>query len=513
MGQSIIDNDITEVTILDEEFQRHNDLEHLLPYLHDYNPSFIEFYFHFHVVENLLKPILFIAQDLSPTILNVFLTRVLHLLGDLIAPGNKFLRCFVTLLMGLFQISSFLNKQEGNESGKYLLLSTILLFVSYIGTYSRCMNRKSLVFTVISSTMISLPILINEFYIHVKLNQLHARLRGIFMTLSMKMTTVLFGRSSTQDLLSTAAYLVHPATCIFGPWHPNFKSTEKRSSRLMCVQKFLIQLMRAISMLIKAAGILLASQIISNISVHIQEIKHIDFQPVLSILSIYLIAQEFRFSHFFLCYTTSALCALWGYPGRDEVNFCSISKVEWPRSLVQVVVYWHRPVHVWLKDYAFRPIKARVSNISIAILVTYLISSTLHGFKFHIWSVLLTLGSLTWIEHRLRLALSRSFNACVLSKECIYSKDRLCKIGHVKTIYNSPFVRIINSFFRILSMAHLTFLGYIFQGDTDEATYKDVLYHWSELYFYTPVIAILSYCTLGLHYSLRTLWKQKVIIQ
>jgi len=59
-------------------------------------------------------------------------------------------------------------------------------------------------------------------------------------------------------------------------------------------------------------------------------------------------ALSFRTSHYFVSYIASALLILGGFP----LSSSTIVKplyIEFPRSLVQVVIFWNIPMHYWLK--------------------------------------------------------------------------------------------------------------------------------------------------------------------
>jgi len=64
-------------------------------------------------------------------------------------------------------------------------------------------------------------------------------------------------------------------------------------------------------------------------------------------------ALSFRTSHYFVSYIASALLVLGGFP----LSLSTIVKplyIEFPRSLVQVVVYWNIPMHYWLKTCMYK---------------------------------------------------------------------------------------------------------------------------------------------------------------
>lgn len=70
-------------------------------------------------------------------------------------------------------------------------------------------------------------------------------------------------------------------------------------------------------------------------------------------------AMSFRFSHYFVSYLSQALIVMSSYSDHPENKRCASSKwgfsitnplhIEWPRSLVNVVVVWNMSMHFWLR--------------------------------------------------------------------------------------------------------------------------------------------------------------------
>lgn len=63
----------------------------------------------------------------------------------------------------------------------------------------------------------------------------------------------------------------------------------------------------------------------------------------------------FRTSHYFVCFTASAIMLLGGYP-LSQTSITKPLEIEVPRSLVQVVVNWNMPMHNWLKTCKWKNI-------------------------------------------------------------------------------------------------------------------------------------------------------------
>lgn len=457
----------------------------------------------------LLGP-LTILTHLRPIITVVILTRIVHLGIDLRLSNSKWLKHLSTCLFGCWQLGDYITHVMLTNSivGLFLVSGAIVFYLlhetllnSILKTAkkidSRGQSGLSSGHLWISSFVILAPVLLNEYLIHLKSYQDQVYMRSILMTLAMKQTSRIFNRSPKENLLSSLAYLIHPASCIFGPWHLNELETQSNTPENSSNEYYLVmfrkQVKRSCKVFIQALSILLISTNLSDLIVSYLDdfnAPNVVSKPII----VYMRAQDFRFSHYFISYLTVSFLTLWNNPEDErKIEVCKLSKIEWPRSLVQVVVCWNMTMHNWLKIYVFIPIKSRTSSVFTAVLITYTLSSTLHGFKFHIWSVLLSLGLLTWVEHEFRRRLAIKLNACVLAKECTYTNDLSCSRKHTLTSYNSYMVRSINFAFRLLAIAHLAYLGYIFEGNTDEASYKDAMDCWYELYFYSHALALITY--------------------
>ena len=137
----------------------------------------------------------------------------------------------------------------------------------------------------------------------------------------------------------------------------------------------------------------------------------------------------------------------------------------------------------------------------------------MHGYDFRVFSVLITLAFLTWVEMRLRKRLSIRLNACVEARTCSYETRQDEKVGswlrelsaslwstnhrpvhrckkHLRTPYNSLMVCLINLIFSLLCVAHLAFLGSAFDGNESNATFDHVYEIWSFLNFYSIVLFV-----------------------
>jgi len=164
-------------------------------------------------------------------------------------------------------------------------------------------------------------------------------------------------------------------------------------------------------------------------------------------------------------------------------------RIEFPRSLVDVVVYWNKPMHRWLRGYIFRPILQ--FGTFKAVFLTFLVSSMLHGFNFGLTTVLLSLGFYTYVEHSLREKLSSIFNACIRSRTCNNCEHEF-KASH-------PVVVLANFGFGLLAFCNLAYLGIMIskthaesgvpQPSPWESVNKDIS-KWKDLHFLSHWVMI-----------------------
>ncbi|XP_068718804.1 protein-serine O-palmitoleoyltransferase porcupine-like [Montipora capricornis] len=212
----------------------------------------------------------------------------------------------------------------------------------------------------------------------------------------------------------------------------------------------------------------------------------------------YQAAMSFRFSHYFVSFLSECTSLLSGIG--TEVNqegkqvtiwrsdVARPQHVELPRSLVEVVVHWNIPMHVFLRNYVYK--KAQPLGRFVAILLTFAWSSLLHGINFQLAAVLISIGTYAYIEHEFRKSLGRMFNACIMARKC-----RL-ECGHRYTETNF-WVIATNLGFSFLSIFHLAYLGIMFGGDTElqERGYgmMHTLSKWSHLDFASHWVAFATF--------------------
>lgn len=448
-----------------------------------------------------------VIADFRDLIQIILIVRVIHLAIDLYPLSNKW-KDIISCLGGIYLLHAFISKINDNPShGDFLVKYTLSVIFYYSSIYYAMRKMISIScdtnyksgpkMYLVSLSVVAMPILLNEYLIHQQSRIYLSALRSIFMTISMKVFSQIYDDAENQNVLSALGYFLHPASCLFGPWHQcsiTQRLPETPRPREIIVGEFFRQSINALSVFALALLILLASASLLDL---LDTFLSVELGCLKQVSSIYLAAMKFRFSHYFMCYLSKGLLTLWQNPTTSPVStseICQIIKIEWPRSLLEVVRFWNIPMSNWLRDHIFVPSRAMTSSNATAVLTTFAMSALFHGFKFNIWSVLLSLGVLTLIEYEVRRKLAEKLGACISAKRCSLSArdQRQCLKGHNRTELNSNIVFSINLSFRLLAMVHLAYLGYIFQGNTDMNTYRDDIGAWSELYFFSPILASIT---------------------
>lgn len=306
------------------------------------------------------------------------------------------------------------------------------------------------------------------------------KIRSVVMIMVMKGISVAIDRNDLNnlpDIYSYMGYMFCGVTCLFGPW-VSFKDY----LLLRCSSN-----VQAKWWIICGMGYAFLSFVflsISNCWMH-----WIFVDSFWKWLIAYRDALSFRASHYFVSYIGSALLVLGGFPLSTSMIVKPLY-IEFPHSLVQVVIYWNIPMHYWLKTYIFRPSIKNVGTFG-AVIFTYLISSLLHGLNFQLAAVLLSLGFYTYIEFQLRAMLSDTFDACIASKQCAKQK---CIHKHNSS---NCWVFITNLAFSGLAMFHLAYLGLMFNTSDLQETgynYSHTIDKWNELGFASHWVALATYC-------------------
>ena len=174
------------------------------------------------------------------------------------------------------------------------------------------------------------------------------------------------------------------------------------------------------------------------------------------------------------------------------------SHIELPHSLVDVVINWNLPMHYWLKIYVYIPTKKHYGHFP-SVLLTYLASALLHGFNFQLSIVLFSIGLFAYVEYGFRRKLARILDACVAARACPLRSS--CD-EHTYTYWH-PLTMIVNVFLCLLSLWHLTYLGQLFDGSSQETigySWQHVLEKWAKLNFASHLVVI------GTYAIFRSLW-------
>ncbi|XP_065215367.1 protein-serine O-palmitoleoyltransferase porcupine [Planococcus citri] len=199
-------------------------------------------------------------------------------------------------------------------------------------------------------------------------------------------------------------------------------------------------------------------------------------------------AAEFRSGHYFVMYLSSSLALAAGFEslkGKSD-SITKPNMIEFPHSLVEVVVNWNIPMHNWLKRYTFKPLQS-YGNF-LAVIGTYFVSSLLHGLNYRLSGVLLSLGVYTYVEHTFRRKLSYRMNACISSKSCRLSCDKHRFTGRKLGVC------FINLFFTILALYHLSYLGCLIDLRADDnVTFYQAFDRWRGLRYESHYVILITY--------------------
>ncbi|XP_031561712.1 protein-serine O-palmitoleoyltransferase porcupine-like [Actinia tenebrosa] len=313
------------------------------------------------------------------------------------------------------------------------------------------------------------------------------KVRGSQMILAMKIISIAFDSdqgllSKTPNPLEYFGYALSANAVIFGP----FMSYENYSQILAGKRLSFSWFFGVLRSFVLCYVCLIYSVCIS---------PYIFAQNDHKWLVAYQTAMSFRFSHYFVSYMSECTSVVSGVGTEVTQDEKKVTKwqfdvarpqhVELPRSLVEVVIHWNVPNHVFLKNYVFK--KARSLGRFVAILLTFGCSSLLHGLNFQLTAVLLSIGMYAYIEHVFRSKLASLFSACIMARKCRPDCGHFHKEGQF-------WVLATNLSFGFLSVFHLAYLGIMFGGDASEQTQGSsmsfTLKKWTELDFASHWVAM-----------------------
>ncbi|XP_074601381.1 protein-serine O-palmitoleoyltransferase por [Brevipalpus obovatus] len=355
------------------------------------------------------------------------------------------------------------------------------------------------------------------------LNSDHIRLRVFFMSSTMKLLALHAWIQKTRDheksfhdsiIPRMISFLFHPSGlpfCGYSP--PRLDKSPEDWAKSQFLLKSLFAFCKSILYLGLSDCVLIFLNDYLLDSIHLILIQYFPLELchfLDTCLNCYFIALQFRCSHYFVCFLIQSSHQFWG----NDLTVAKPSMIEFPRSLVDVVIAWDIPMHKWLKEHVFMPAKSRWGFLQ-SVMVTYMASSYIHGFRFEIWSVLLSLGIFTWIETRLRSLLASTFEACIGAKSCKYQpnfgsmtslwKMIRMKIGlvpldsfpkcdhdHKNTPFNSICVLISNLVFSLIAVVHLAYLGASFDLSEEASTVRYVIETWQNIGFYSHILGLVT---------------------
>ncbi|BHF71937.1 hypothetical protein SprV_0401499900 [Sparganum proliferum] len=322
-------------------------------------------------------------------------------------------------------------------------------------------------------------------------------IRGTVMVIIMKaicatstsQTTGSFGPSDVfLQFLSWCGYAFSPGSIIFGPWFGYCDYLDTLRFPYQPKSSFLGDIMQTCVSCLCCLGCIIYSTYLSSI-------VYSSYWTTYRWINAFVQSQSFRFSHYFVCFFSQSLQELIGFStitgppfhrGRRFSKCANPVAVEFPRSLVDVVIHWNFPMHIWLKQFVYKP--TRKFGQLPALLLTYAFSSLLHGLNFQLAAVLFSIGIYAYIEFVFRQRLSELLSTCTGARPCPP------KCGHTRK--NGFLVRLINLAFSVLAIFHLAYLAVMFDTSEEQARGYNMFHvfsKWSQLHFMSHIVAMLTY--------------------
>ena len=398
------------------------------------------------VIDQCIKPVFTSSvQIIIPILLISLLCRIISQYLN-----NKFVINVANVVAGVFVLYYY------TSAAVFYMLTAILGYTSVCILFDNVdYKKRSYIITAVYFLFLSYC----NFFVDAKTWH---QVMGPQIVLCMKILSLEFdlssGRLQTEPSLdSIMGYLFHPATVIFGPW-VNF--TMYQNSFLKLPLKCFANIMRdAIKFALFSSFSLLYSSCFTNFVLGPGANKW---------LKAFFVAQSFRTSHYFVQYIASMSATVAGFSISDErgnaqdedkkehhfkyvpVHFVNPAKVELPRSMGSIANNWNLYMNEWFKTYVFHELKPY--GVFKAVFGVYLMSSLLHGAKFQVSAVLLTIGFVSYAEYMLRNRLARTFSACIQSSPCSKTCQHQYKSGNILVIF-------ANFCFTMFNVFHLIYLG------------------------------------------------------
>jgi porcupine-like protein len=232
------------------------------------------------------------------------------------------------------------------------------------------------------------------------------KIRGSFLVVAMRNISLAFDLDGQRDskgehkalplpdLPAYSSYCLFPGTTVFGPFITYSEHC-----------KFLHPTPLSVEWALRVLSSLVLSSVFLGLSVCIM--PFLFNEPRYNKwLAAYSAAASFRFSHYFVSFLSqsSTIASGMGYTLNQDTSVSWSSfhvvhplSVEIPRSMPMIVTNWSLPMHIFLKNYVFKPSRYYFGQFS-AILLTFGASALLHGVNFQLAAVLLSLGLYAYIE-------------------------------------------------------------------------------------------------------------------
>uniref|UniRef100_A0A0A1XQ38 Protein-serine O-palmitoleoyltransferase porcupine n=1 Tax=Zeugodacus cucurbitae TaxID=28588 RepID=A0A0A1XQ38_ZEUCU len=328
-------------------------------------------------------------------------------------------------------------------------------------------------------------------------------IKGSAMVVNMKIISIAFEMQETvlksqraknvPNILSFCGYIFTPANLIVGPWIPY--SSYLYSIRLNPTKQFhMRRLMWVCFCCLLSLGFLNSSNCI---------VPYLFSNSSLVWVRIFRDAFAVRCSHYFVSFLSQASLITGGLlihkddkPNKWLGHMVTLPlHIEFPRSLSSAVRVWNVPMHKFLKEYIFRGIYKRFNSHLVAIFVTYLVSSLLHGQYLKIYLVLFSLAIFGFVESILRKKISIAFNACVTAQAC----RKPCHFKHCSShgwqSDGAILVKLTNLLFSMVTIFHLAYIGAMMNESIagEDTGFGVDLSLWSSVSYFNHWIVLLTY--------------------
>ncbi|CAI2357225.1 unnamed protein product [Caenorhabditis sp. 36 PRJEB53466] len=317
--------------------------------------------------------------------------------------------------------------------------------------------------------------------------QLFLSIRGILMMHIMRLATVAFDieqfpkkKLKFPDFAAYVEYVYYPPLVVFGPYLTFEQFTKMRNSKFA-------GLLNEVSLGLNAVAL-----IFTGVTFGVMSSCHFDiYTPTSQFIEDVVTAMSFRFSHYFIGLTAQGFLVFLG----SDVTVVDPMEIEFSRSMLLTVSEWNKPFHTFLHQFVFRG--RFFKSTALNVLLTFVVSSLLHGLDFQMSITLFSLAFFAYSETAFRKRLAARLSMCVAAKPCKYHRNRRTCTHRAHTS-DFGLRGLINLSFMLLSMYHLVFTGMTFTDDYSAVGYPlDHAFHiWSthllSSFFISAVLLFLS---------------------